>query len=119
MLMELKNLVKIRLSVVHYENWWDELNKKSKCDLYQKIQLDDIANVKSMKKGFKLASGTHGLRLGLSPRDNGSNICICCDLDKDESVEHFSLECPLYNKIREKILLQIMYSSGWILKGMV
>eukprot|EP00121_Abeoforma_whisleri_P006104 Awhi_evm1s5543 len=51
--MELKNL-KTRLPVVHYENWWAESNEISKCDLYQKIQLDDMANAKSMKKGFKI-----------------------------------------------------------------
>eukprot|EP00121_Abeoforma_whisleri_P009473 Awhi_evm1s8713 len=50
-LMKLKGLVQTRLSVVHYEKWWDELNKKSKCELYQKIQLDDMANAQSMKKG--------------------------------------------------------------------
>eukprot|EP00121_Abeoforma_whisleri_P001061 Awhi_evm1s944 len=47
----------------------------------------------------------------LSRRDNGSNICVCCELDKEESEGHFSLECPLYNEIRDEILLQIMYSS--------
>eukprot|EP00121_Abeoforma_whisleri_P001541 Awhi_evm1s1375 len=85
---------------------------KSKCDLYQNFQLDDMANAKSIKKGvfkmkgsvnklatsnrlkFKIASGTHGLRSKLSRRDNGSNSCVCCELDKEESVEHFLLECP-------------------------
>eukprot|EP00121_Abeoforma_whisleri_P015052 Awhi_evm1s13877 len=70
---------------VHYENRWDELNKKSKCDLYQKIHIE---NAKSMKKvGFKmkgylnklttsnrlkikLASASHILRSELSRWDN-------------------------------------------------
>eukprot|EP00121_Abeoforma_whisleri_P006746 Awhi_evm1s6143 len=65
---------------------------------------DDMANAKSMKKGvfkmkqyvnksttsnrlkLKLASGIHGLRLELGSQDNGSNICVCCELDKEESV---------------------------------
>eukprot|EP00121_Abeoforma_whisleri_P000380 Awhi_evm1s337 len=48
-------LNKFKLSVAHYENWcWDELNEKSKCDLHQKIQLDDKANAKSIKKGIQL-----------------------------------------------------------------
>eukprot|EP00121_Abeoforma_whisleri_P011242 Awhi_evm1s10367 len=64
---------------------------RNRCDLYQKIQLDDTANAKSMNKGvfkmkrhvkklttsnrlnFKLASGTHGLRSELSRRDNGKH----------------------------------------------
>eukprot|EP00121_Abeoforma_whisleri_P016089 Awhi_evm2s14781 len=49
-LMQLSNLVKTKLSVAHYENLWDKLNKKSKCNFYQKIQLNDMANAKSMKK---------------------------------------------------------------------
>eukprot|EP00121_Abeoforma_whisleri_P001139 Awhi_evm1s1012 len=54
--MELKNLMKtLRLSLTHYKNWWDELNNKSKCDLYRKIQLDDMANAKFVKTGvFKM-----------------------------------------------------------------
>eukprot|EP00121_Abeoforma_whisleri_P001965 Awhi_evm1s1760 len=108
---------------------WDYLNKKSKCDLYQKIQLDDMVNAKPMKKGvvkmkwyvnklttsnrlkFKLANGTHGLRSELSHRNNESSNCVCRELDKEESVEHFFLECLLYNEIRDEVLLQIMYSS--------
>eukprot|EP00121_Abeoforma_whisleri_P004068 Awhi_evm1s3670 len=61
---------------------------------------------------FKLASGTHGLRSKLSRRDNGSNISFCCEVDKEESVEHFMLEYPLYNEIRDETLLQIMYYSS-------
>eukprot|EP00121_Abeoforma_whisleri_P005839 Awhi_evm1s5297 len=88
-----------------------------------------LCNAESMKKGifkikryvnelktynrlkFKIASGTHSLRSGLSRREDGSNICVCWQLVKEESVEHVLLECPLYNKIRDEILLQIMYSS--------
>eukprot|EP00121_Abeoforma_whisleri_P012098 Awhi_evm1s11167 len=73
------------------------------------IQLDDIASINSMKKGifnmerylnkmktsnklkFKLVSGTHGLRSELSRRDNGSDLCMCCDMDKEESGEHLLL----------------------------
>eukprot|EP00121_Abeoforma_whisleri_P008593 Awhi_evm1s7887 len=51
--LEIRKLVKTRLSVAHYENWWDELNRKSRCDLYQKIQLDDRANANFVKKGMK------------------------------------------------------------------
>ena len=35
--LELRNLVKARLSVSHYQKWWDELNRKTKCSLYQSI----------------------------------------------------------------------------------
>eukprot|EP00121_Abeoforma_whisleri_P002418 Awhi_evm1s2167 len=81
-----------------------------------------MANAKSMKKGifkikryvnkltiynrlkFKLASGIHGLKSESSRRDNGSSICVCCELDKEESVKHFLLECPLYNEVRDEIL---------------
>eukprot|EP00121_Abeoforma_whisleri_P013786 Awhi_evm1s12719 len=37
---------------------------------------------------FKLASGTHRLRSELSRRHNGSNLCMCCDMDREESVEY-------------------------------
>eukprot|EP00121_Abeoforma_whisleri_P008889 Awhi_evm1s8161 len=46
---------------------------------------------------FKLASGTHGLRSELSRRDNESNICVCYELDKEENVEHFLLECHSFS----------------------
>eukprot|EP00121_Abeoforma_whisleri_P001425 Awhi_evm1s1269 len=71
-----------------------------------------MADAKSMKKRSKLASGTRGLRSELNRRDNGSNGCVYCELDKEESVEHFLLECPLYNEIKDEILLQIVYSSS-------
>eukprot|EP00121_Abeoforma_whisleri_P008798 Awhi_evm1s8080 len=35
---------------------------------------------------FKLVSSTHGLRSELSLRDNGSNLGMCCDMDREESV---------------------------------
>eukprot|EP00121_Abeoforma_whisleri_P010363 Awhi_evm1s9555 len=73
----------------------------------------DMANAKPMNKGvfkikrfvnklttsnrlkFKLASGKDSLRSELSSRrDNGSNICVCRELGKKESGEHFWLECP-------------------------
>eukprot|EP00121_Abeoforma_whisleri_P003499 Awhi_evm1s3142 len=47
----------------------------------------------ALKTG-KLASGTHGLRSELSSQNNGSNICVCWKLDKEESEDHFLLECP-------------------------
>eukprot|EP00121_Abeoforma_whisleri_P004272 Awhi_evm2s3860 len=43
---------------------------------------------------FKLVSATHGLRSELSRRDYGSNLCMCRDMDREESVEHLLLECP-------------------------
>eukprot|EP00121_Abeoforma_whisleri_P011875 Awhi_evm1s10957 len=60
------------------------------------------------------SSGTHGLRSELSRRDNENNVCVCCELDKEESAEHFLLECPLYNDTLDEILLQIMFSSDRI-----
>eukprot|EP00121_Abeoforma_whisleri_P005415 Awhi_evm1s4909 len=46
---------KTRLCVRHYEERLDELNKKSKCSLYQRIQLDDMACINLTKKGmFKM-----------------------------------------------------------------
>eukprot|EP00121_Abeoforma_whisleri_P009071 Awhi_evm1s8333 len=61
---------------------------------------------------FKLASGIHGLESELSRWVNRCNIYVCCELDKEESVEHFLLECPLYNEIRDEILLQISRSRS-------
>eukprot|EP00121_Abeoforma_whisleri_P006245 Awhi_evm1s5675 len=53
--MESNNLVKTRLSAARYKNRRDKLNKKSKYNLYQKIQLDELTNAKYMKKGaFKM-----------------------------------------------------------------
>eukprot|EP00121_Abeoforma_whisleri_P017223 Awhi_evm1s15788 len=76
---------------------------------------DDMGNDKSMKKEvfkmkrcvnklttsnrlkFKLVSGTHDLRSEWSRRDNGCNISVCAESDKEESVEQFLLEWQLYN----------------------
>eukprot|EP00121_Abeoforma_whisleri_P010469 Awhi_evm1s9657 len=63
------------------------------------------------KKVIKLVSGTHGLRSELSRRDNGSNLCMCCDMDRKESVEHLLLECPLYKDVRDEVLLRIINLS--------
>eukprot|EP00121_Abeoforma_whisleri_P000798 Awhi_evm1s707 len=60
---------------------------------------------------FKLVSGTHGLRSELSRRDNGSNLCMCCDMDREESVGHLLLERPLYKDVRDEVLLQIINLS--------
>ncbi len=123
--LELRNLVKARLSVSHYQKLWDELNRKTKCSLYQSLLLDDMGFVNSMKVGkarsrvyvnkltpanrlkFKLISGTHGLRSELSRRDKGDNSCICCNANVTESAEHFLLECPLFQDIRDDVLCNI------------
>eukprot|EP00121_Abeoforma_whisleri_P007176 Awhi_evm1s6541 len=56
---------------------------------------------------FKLMSGTHELRSELSLRDNGSNLCMCCGMDREESVENLLFECPLYKDVRDEVLLRI------------
>eukprot|EP00121_Abeoforma_whisleri_P014300 Awhi_evm1s13188 len=49
-----------------------------------------------------------GLDRKLSRRDNGSNLCMCCDMDREESVEHLLFECPLYKDVRYEVLLRII-----------
>eukprot|EP00121_Abeoforma_whisleri_P003820 Awhi_evm1s3440 len=60
----------------------------------KEIILTELKCLVKTRLCFKLVSGTHGLRSELSRRDIVSNLCMCCDLDREESVEHLLLECP-------------------------
>eukprot|EP00121_Abeoforma_whisleri_P007278 Awhi_evm1s6639 len=106
----MRNLVKTRLSSAHYENWWDEFNKTLKSDRFNLMIWLMNKLTTSNRPKFTLAS-EHDLRSKLSRRDNGSNICVCCELDKEDSVEHLLLKYPLYIEIRDETQSQIMYSS--------
>eukprot|EP00121_Abeoforma_whisleri_P009034 Awhi_evm1s8299 len=51
---------------------------------------------------YELVSGTHGLRSELSRRDNGSNLCMCCDMAREEEkCGTPPVECPLYKDVRD------------------
>ena len=117
--LEFPDEMKKELNKAFINHWRARIDNRGcekKLHLYAKVKKEfkigkylDIPSFRERQIISKLMCSSHTLRIETGRHQNISRderICHLCDLNKIEDEDHFILECPTYNQIRQQSPIQ-------------
>ena len=106
-----KALVKLRVGEKGREEWWDELVKGKRSEVYREIKVAPgfepyLRNPEFLRGGrvcFKIRSGMIYLtdEVGRRSKREGDRVCTLCESGEVEDILHFLFVCPKLCRVRD------------------